>query len=577
MNTVSSRYAGIAVALALAAPGTSQGEVEYTGLSEPLESNARALMPLASAGCDSARWRIERLFRDSDRNLRRALEALGHYDVSVAKSIDWSDPDCWKARFDVTLGEPVRLRDVSVEISGDARDDAEFRRAATRNQPVAGEVLHHGRYESFKRSLLAAAEARGYFEAGYELAAVTVDPQAASADVRIILNSGPRYRFGATEFTASILKPELLQGYSDIRSGEPYDGRAVSRLYESLSGSGYFGSVRISAEPAADGSNTVPVAVSLTPGMRRVYSAGLGFSTDFGPQGRLGYADRRRNDRGHQFESRLQVSSIESKLTGSYRWPRRDPRSDWYNVYGGLQQTDTDTSESDKITLGMRRSKNISERWLETRYVDFSNEQFRIAEQEDTSRLIIPGINWESTRSAEIARIRRGRRINLDVRGTSDVLGSDTTFLQARASGKWIFPVGQSTRLLTRIDLGTTLKDELAELPASVRFFAGGDSSVRGYDFETLGPVDVDGNVIGGSHLITASAEFDFLVAPKWSVAAFADSGSAFEDSTPDLSTGVGLGLRWYSPLGPIRLDLAHPLNDPDNDLRIHITLGPDL
>jgi translocation and assembly module TamA len=577
MNSVFSRSARVMLAVSLCAPGLLHGEVEFTGLSEPQERNARALMPLAAAECDSVRWRIERLFRDSEKNLRESLEALGYYDISVAKSIDWSSDDCWKARFDVTLGDPVRLRVVSIEFTGEASDDAEFRRAAIEDQLKAGEILHHGRYESFKRSLLTAAQARGYFDAEFESSSVTVDPETNSADVELILKSGMRYRFAETAFTGGILRPELLRGYSDIQSGEPYNGRAVSRLYEALSGSGYFGSVRITAEPASDGSKTVPIIVSLTAGMRRVYSAGLGFSTDFGPQGRLGYTDRRRNDKGHQFESRLYVSSVDSNLTASYRWPRRDPRSDWYNVYGGLQHTDTDTSESDKVSLGVRRSKNRSEYWLETRYVDISNEEFRVADQRDTSRLIIPGINWEATRSGEIVRISRGRRMSLDIRGTSDLLGSDTTFLQARAAAKWIFPVGQSSRLLTRVDLGTTLKDELTELPASVRFFAGGDNSVRGYGFERLGPVDVDGNVIGGSHLVTSSAEFDVLFAPKWSVAVFADTGSAFEGTSPDFSTGVGLGLRWYSPLGPIRLDLAHPLNDVDSDLRIHITLGPDL
>lgn len=569
--------AAILVAAALIGARISHAEVEYVGLDEHMERNARALMPLASAGCDSARWRVERLYRDSEKNLRRALEALGYYDISVVRSIDWSNPDCWKARFELTVGEPARLREVSVEITGAAADDEFFQRTVREEHPAPGEVLHHGRYEAFKRSLITTAEARGYFDAGYEQSSVTVDPESGFADLRIILNSGDRYRFGKTDFTEGILRPELLQGYSDIRVDEPYDARAISRLYEALNGSGYFESVRIRAEPSDDDSKTVPVYVSLTPGMRRVYSAGLGFSTDFGPQGRLGYADRRRNDRGHQFESLLYVSSIESSLTASYRWPRRDPRSDWYNVYAGIQRIDTDTSESDKVSLGIRRSKNISEHWLETRYVNIDNETFRVADQKDTSRLIVPGVNWESTRGSEIVRINRGHRMNLDVRGTSDVFGSDTTFLQVQATGKWIFPVGKSSRLLARVDMGTTFKDRLSELPASVRFFAGGDNSVRGYGFETLGPVDSDGNVIGGSHLVTASIEFDFLIAPKWSVAAFTDSGSAFEDSTPDLSTGVGLGLRWYSPLGPIRLDLAHPLNDPDSDFRIHITLGPDL
>jgi translocation and assembly module TamA len=563
--------------LALAAPRLSFGEVKYIGLSAALEANARALMPLASADCNAARWRVDRLFRDSEKRLSNALEALGYYDIDVKKSIDWSQPGCWKAEFRVVVGDPVRLRDVSVRVNGAAMDDHDLLIKVSDRRLVTGEILNHGHYETFKKTLIASAQARGYFDADFERNSVTVDRSTKSADVDIVLNSGPRYRFGETIFTEDILRPELLQGYSDIRSGDPYDARAISSLYQALNGSGYFGSVLIRAEPLTDGTNTVPVNVSLTPGMRRVYAAGLGFATDFGLQGRLGYTNRRRNDKGHQFESRLFGSAVNSELTASYRWPRRNPRSDWFSVFGGFQHTDTDTSVSDKATLGVRWSKNISRFWLETRYLNITNEDFRVADQKDTSRLIIPGINWESTRGSEISRIRRGHRMSLDIRGSSDSLGSDTSFLQLKASTKWIIPIGESTRLLTRVDLGATAQDEITELPASVRFFAGGDNSVRGYGYETLGPVDIDGNVIGGSHLATASIELDRLVKEKWSVALFADSGSAFDDLKPKFSTGVGLGLRWYSPVGPIRLDVAHPLNDPDRSVRIHITLGPDL
>jgi translocation and assembly module TamA len=142
---------------------------------------------------------------------------------------------------------------------------------------------------------------------------------------------------------------------------------------------------------------------------------------------------------------------------------------------------------------------------------------------------------------------------------------------------KWAFPLGEANRLLARADLGFTLKEDFEELPASVRYFAGGDNSVRGYGFETLGPTNEEGDVIGGSYLATFSVEFDRLISKKWSVAAFVDTGNAFDSLDFDFKTGVGLGLRWYSPLGPIRLDVAHPLDDPDRDYRLHITLGPDL
>ncbi|HEX9852820.1 MAG TPA: autotransporter assembly complex family protein [Woeseiaceae bacterium] len=569
--------AGLSVLAAMNAPAA----VTFTGLPESLEKNARALMPLASVPCDAARFRVERLFRDSDARLRDALEALGYYRFESRKELSFDDSGCWSAAFRVELGEPVRLRNVSVTISGEARDDGWVSQQGWLYRPTSGSVLNHGEYERYKKFLVAALESRGYFEAALTSSAVTVDETLQHADIGLEIASGPRYRFGAIEYNGNVLRPELLARYARFRAGDPYDAGAVSLLHESLSGSGYFGSVSIRADPADDGSHEVPVFIRLEPGLRQVYTIGAGFATDIGVQGRLGYANRRLNDKGHQFDSRLFLSSVDSQLSGTYRWPRGNPEDEWIDLFGGYQHKTTDTSRSDKVTLGVRVSRNRTPKWLETHYLHFTGEDFRVGDQLDKSRLVIPGINWESTIGREIVRIRSGRRISLDVRGSLDAIGSDTTFLQLTGSTKWAIPVGESARLLARANLGFTAKKDFDELPASVRYFAGGDNSVRGYGFETLGPTDEEGNVIGGSYLATFSIEIDRLVSKKWSIAAFVDTGNAFDDFghdfADDFRTGVGLGLRWYSPLGPIRIDVAHPLDDPTRDYRLHITLGPDL
>ena len=163
------------------------------------------------------------------------------------------------------------------------------------------------------------------------------------------------------------------------------------------------------------------------------------------------------------------------------------------------------------------------------------------------------------------------------VRGANDALGSDTTFVQGTAEGKWIWSLGDNRRILTRAQLGLTQEENFDALPPSVRFFAGGDQSIRGYDYETLGPVDDQGQVIGGTGIAVASFEYERHVRGKWSVAFFVDSGNAFKDSTFDAKTSAGVGVRWQSPLGPIRLDIGVPLNDPLHDTRLHVSIGPDL
>lgn len=556
---------------------TARADIVFQGLNTQQEINARALSPLASTTCETARWRVERLFRDADKGVRKSLEALGYYSPEISKSLSFPSEGCWQAVFTVVPGEPVRLRNIDVTLLGDIDKDPAFLKRIEPSALTAGHILNHGLYEDYKRLLLGGALASGYFDADLTLSEVIVDPDTRTADVKLQIDGGSRYRFGPTTFTTGILDQSLLQGYNDIQQGAWYDASAINDLYEGLSGSNYFSSVSIKAEPDETTAGEVPVIVTLLPSPRKHYTAGIGFSSNTGPQGKLSYADIRRNSKGHQLEGRLFMSDVNQELSASYRWPRKNPRSEWLSVFGGVQREQTDTSDLDKINIGIRQTRSVNKNWLETRYITAATEKFTIGLQESTSHLIIPGITWSSSEGRVIGRVLNGKHISLDIRGANQMLASDTSFLQVTGTAKWIFRAGEKGRVLTRFSAGTTLKESFRELPASVRYFAGGDNSVRGYGFETLGPTDDLGNVIGGSHLAIASIEFDRLVAEKWSVAAFVDTGNAFDTSVFKMATGVGLGLRWYSPVGPIRVDIAHPIDDPNRQFRLHITLGPDL
>jgi translocation and assembly module TamA len=560
--------------MGLMAPAAA--DMRIAGLEPKLETNVRILTPLASTDCGSAPWRVERLYRNADSEITKALQALGYYSPTIDKAFRWTD-DCWVADFTIEAGPPIRYRHVAVEIDGPAATDPAFLAQVSAERPEEGGILDHGAYTRFKNSLVRAAEHAGYFDADFDLSAVTVDPTIQAADLEIRFVGGVKYRFGEVAFTDGIVNRQLLEGYTDIVPGEPYSAKEINDLYEALGGSTYFETISVKTEPLDTENKTVPVDVRLTPANRRIYSAGGGYTTDTGLHAKLGFVNQRINQRGHQLEARLFASAVRSELNVAYRWPRNDPRNEWFNIATGVQTEDTDTSKHDTYKLGVMRSRKSGERWLETRYADFAYEDFEVADQKSSSRLLILGTSYETARSEILSRVQNGHRLTVDLRGASDSLGSNTTFLQLRAGGKWIHSFTDRTRVLARVNIGATAKQDLEELPASVRFFAGGDRSVRGYDFKTLGPVNEDGEVIGGSHLVTASLEFDRAFGKNWAFSMFADTGSAFNGSDADFSTGVGLGMRWYSPVGPIRVDVAHPLDNPDESVRLHISLGPDL
>ena len=570
------RWQRVLLVSALFCPLGVAASVAIEGLDEKSEANARAHLSLDEEPCDAPDWRVNRLLRRGEQEIRTALEALGHYQVSIASELS-KEPDCWQATYRVIPGVPVVIRRLRVDLQGPAHDDAAFARVVERSPLRVGAPFRHDHYEGLKRNLLELASRRGYADAALAETTVDVFPGERAADVRVILDGGERYAFGEVRFEQDVLETDLVRRYVPFRRGEPYDSRRLGDLYGALAAGDYF--ERITVEPLLNErrDGEIPVAVTLTPGKRKLYKAGIGFSTDTGPRGRLGYTNRRVNADGHQWGANLLLSNVVSEISANYRLPFGNPTEEWLSFDAGYKREDTDTSMSDAYELGVRRIKARGGGWVETQFIDLLFEDFVVGEQRDDSTLVMPGISWLRTRAENTIRPARGSRLFMEVRGSADALGSDTDFLRVEAQAKWVRRFLRRSRVILRAEGGAAVTDRFSELPPSVRFFAGGDASIRGYDFESLGPRDADGNVIGGTGKLIVSAEYEFDIKPKWSVATFVDSGNAFDDFDVEPQTGVGIGFRWQSPVGPVRIDLAKPLNGVDRDVRLHITFGPDL
>ncbi len=561
---------------ALLAAGPGRAEVVLTGLDDAQSANVLAYFDFDDEPCDAPAWRVEQKFQAAPARIRDALQALGYYEPRIAPKLE-RDATCWHATFTVEIGEPVVVRTFDVLLDGEAAGDPSFIAARDESPLRAGVPLHHGQYEALKRRWSDLALERGYADAKFAESRIDVYPEQRVADVTLHFDSGRRYRFGDVTFDQDVLADRLIRSYLPFHPGDSYDARELTDLYIALADSGYFRNIDVRPAAANRATGEIPIEIVLTGAARRLISYGVGYSTDTGPRIRFGRNNRRFNDRGHQFGVNAQLSPVVSEITANYRFPYGDPRSEWMDFDVGVKTEDTDTAESDSLELGARRVLERPGDWTRTQMLNLLVEDFEVADQLGRSRLLMPGIDWTRIRADNNIRPTRGSKLELDVRGANDVLGSDTNFVQAIAKGKWIWSLSPKARVLVRGDVGATEERSFDELPPSVRFFAGGDNSVRGYDFEALGPVDADGEVIGGLSLAVGSFEYEHSVRERWSVAVFVDSGNAFEGSNFDAKTGVGLGARWQSPLGPIRVDLAHPLDDPDTSWRLHISLGPDL
>ncbi len=553
-------------------------DVLIEGLNEELRDNSLLLMRLDDEPCDAPNWRISKLFKNATPAIEESLQAFGYYKPSINKSLSFSE-DCWQASFEVEPGEPVRIRKVDIRLDGSDDIPPRLLGLIETQSFKRGDPLKQGLYTNYKKTLVETAINLGYFDAELTTRQLDIYSASLAADISLILTTGPRYIVGEIVFDQDTVDPELVRRYSNLVSGEPYTAGDIGNLYDGLLGSGYFESVTITTEPGDPPDHQVAVTVSLTAAKRRSIETGVGYGTDTGPKVRAGYLDRRRNRQGHQFETKAQWSKILAEISASYRIPLNNPRAEWLNFDAGYRDEDTETSSGQTVKLGVKELKLRPHGWLETRFIDFSLEKFDVASEGGTSRLVTPGLSWSHVFSSDPSRPKKGHRFNLRVNGTVEEIGSDTDFGQLDIYGKWVRGLWSGGRLLVRGEFGTTIKSNFSELPASVRYFVGGDKSVRGYDYETLGPRNSAGEVIGGSHKLTGSLEVDQLFKENWGIAVFVDAGNAFDDfSNLDLKLGAGVGLRWYSFLGPIRLDVAVPLESKAEDsFRIHINLGPDL
>ena len=564
----------LALLPALPAAADSPG-IRVEGVPGEVRTNIEAHVDIGFEQCELPEWRQATILRQARRETREALRALGYYEPELSLSVE-HEQDCWTLVIGVTPGEPVRWRDIRVEVTGEASQDSTFRRIMETPGLEPGMPLRHEDYERLKRTLVQQAGERGYFEAELVTHRMDIDVAAGTADVDLHLESGPRYRFGPVTFEQDELSDTLIQRFVRFEPGDHFEQRQLMNLRQALSGSGYFGDVRIHAQHEQAEDLRVPVRVEADSRPRHSFLAGIGYATDIGPRLRLGYENRRLNRHGHRYQADIETSPVRTGVGFNYEIPLADPARERINLSTDFRREDTDTALSKRYRLGAAHLRELDTGWMLTRSLEFEREFFTVSEQRDRTDLLMPGVELGRARSNDPLYPTRGWRLNGKVRGAHEDLGSSLSMVQFRGRARGILPF-LGGRVLSRLDYGTTSADEVVTLPSSVRFFAGGDHSVRGYGYQRLGPEDDDGNVIGGRHLLVGSVEYDYRLFRQWSFAVFVDGGNAFDDYDDyEPAYGYGVGARWHSPIGPIRLDVARP-DDRRDPFRVHISMGMDL
>ncbi|KNX77986.1 membrane protein [Pseudomonas sp. 250J] len=523
-----------------------------------------------------------RFSRGAEEQTRKAAQALGYYQARVETEVKPASEKDKPAQLIIRVepGEPVRLRNVTVRIDGPASELKAFRIPDSKALRP-GEQLNHGTYEDAKRLIQNQASRYGFFAGRFERQRLAVDPQAGVADIELVYLSGPRYRLGAVTFGGDApLDNDLLQRMVSFKPGTPYDSELIAELNNDLQSSGYFDSVRVDAAPTAAVGEDIPVDVRLDTRKPRTLGLGLGFSTDVGPRGKANWTRHWVNPQGHSYGWETELSAPRQNVGLWYDIPLDPPLTDKLRFAGGYQNEDisgTDTL-SKLLTVGPEWHSKLPSGWQRVISLKYQREEYRLGDDSGLSNLLMPGVSFSYLRSDNRIDPHNGYRLQFDLQAAKEGLGSDTNLIHGNVLLKGLTTLGQNHRFLGRVQFGGSATNGYQQnIPPSLRFFAGGDQSVRGYDYQSLSPKNNQGDRIGGRYLVAGSAEYQYSIAEKWRLATFVDQGNSFNSlEFPSLKTGVGIGVRWVSPVGPLRLDLARALDD-DGGFRLHFSMGPEL
>ncbi len=551
--------------------------VTVKGIRGRLYANSMARLKIASLvhKKDIPLYEVQRLNRQAPRDIAEALAPYGYYSVHVDKSLSCNDKSC-HAEYIVKPGRVVKVRRVTIRVTGPGKK-APFFSALEKQFPLhAGDPLVAGLYEAGKKKILTTAMMHGYVHARFTEHEIIVYRQKYKADIRLILKTGFLYRFGETTSNQHIISTALFQRFLPYRQGDVYSFSLLNELQSDLFSTGYFSRVVVEPQFSRIHDREIPVVVRLLPAKKNRYSIGVGYGTDTGANVSFLWKNKILNKFGHKPSLSLQLFGQGSRLNAGYAIPVRDPRYDVVNLNLQSIVDNWHDTKSNLLSLGISANHNTPKKQYGIG-VEYRKEHYRVGVTTGDAELLMGSSSLNYIFAQNRIHPKDGVRIGGTVKGAYKAFLSSTSFLQCTVSGKAIVTPVDKWRIIGRSTIGTTVMKSIHDLPPSLRFYAGGEQSVRGYAYKELGPVDASGTVIGGRYLFVSSIELERYLTPMWSVATFYDAGNAFDDIHAHFKHGIGMGVRINMPFGQIRMDVARALSTSNHPFRIYLSVGADL
>ena len=522
----------------------------------------------------------KQLKRHSIDQIKTSLKALGYYEPKITLSFE-QDGDVQDElvimKVDIDPGTEVRIAKLNYHLQGEGKDDNALTQVIKKLPLVQGNVINHAIYEKSKSMIESQLLELGYFDAQWQANELGISLKDHSAIVTFKINTGPRYTYGPIVISSDTPAVKYIRSLASFKTGEAYQAHIISQYNLDIASTPYFKSVRVYADIEHRENKQIPIKVDVLHKPANSYEIGGGFSTDLGAKARIKWSKPWVGTDGHYFETDAVVTDYEKEFEFAYTVPVNDPVDDvWRYAFGYKSENNSDTQKYVRtLTTQLQRQWLTESNWIRTAFIKHEREDFEIANAPDTTEMLLPGISFAKKKTKGGTTPFWGNQwlFSAEV-GLEDALSS-TDLLKLQFQTALLRTYRNNHLFYVKSKLGAILVDDITTVPASMRFFAGGDQSIRGFKYESISPEKND-ELVGGKYLVTGTLEYNYQFAPSWRAALFVDGGTSTNDFSEDIDVGTGIGIRWLTPIGPIRIDHAWAITD-NNNTRFSVTIGPEI
>ncbi|MDO9012387.1 MAG: autotransporter assembly complex family protein [Gallionella sp.] len=532
---------------------------------------------------DLYRWRgsermdeaqLQRLVRLAPEQIRAFLATEGFYAPLIAAKMTGKSGK-YRVKLTIEPGEPVRVTSIDLQVTGAFNDDSAENRARLNKMRSdwslrPGAVFRHDNWESAKRNALKSLLLDRYPTASITDSRALVHPQTNSVELQATLDSGPGFTFGELKIQGLDRYPAtLVERMNPITPGEPYSQIKLLNFQSRLQDSPYFERADVSINTAQP--SRVPVQVDLVENKSQKLGLGIGMSTDTGPRILLDHRDLNFLDRAWGLGSTLKLDQKQQTLSSNLQLPA-NAQGYRDNLNAQMERTDISGEVTQKLIMGAKRAfvHDKTESAFGINYfIETQHVQGSISARNST---LSPFYSWTLRNVDDLLYPSSGYLLNFKTDVAARSLLSDQDFLRGHGRAVYFYPVGTRDQFILHGELGIVAARSRNGIPSDLLFRTGGDQTVRGYAYQSLGVPQGQG-VVGGRYLALASAEYVHWLTPAWGAAIFIDGGNA-ADTLGSLKPvyGYGSGARWKSPVGPLNLDLAY--GQLEQKLRLHFSVG---